>query len=1096
MKWIRFFIPAAGVILLAAASSRFLIAAGDAQVLALSDPMLGIPLRYAVIAVGAFELVVALICLFGRRVALQLDWLALLATSNVLYWIGLLVMRCHPQGTCVGGLTDPLHIHHGITGYFVEFIPFALVLASYAAAVSFWFSAETQAAGLMQKSRAYALVMGTKSRFQPLARRLCVLTAGVWVSLLVVSLVGGRELRLWSQRPAEERALAQAYGDTSLFYGAPQSDRTGEHLTFVKTTDVGFGVFLCDTATGQKQDVRVPTGEHDLDYPFFRVWPLLRVWPWSPDDSSFAYSDNKWLFICDGQTGQSTARSELPTPVSSLTWLNPESIRCMAADGKLYQMDRQRDGTWKRQTVTIGEFALRSMENAVAVMASQTASGEDANNAVDGDPTTSWFSGKADRPAWLQYQFSGLAWAITRYTLTSSSSDAGADPRDWQLLGTDDGTNWTVLDARTNETFANPGQTKHYEFANETPYWFYRLKVTATSGSTGNGARLAEFQLFSRDAPACAAASLENQPNETATAAFDGSANTKWFDFYDELPTWLQYEFGGGAAAALSAYSLTSGADFPTRDPGDWEFQASNDGVKWTMLDTRTGESFESRRQTKSYSFKNATPYRFYRLSISQNHGTDQNGYGGVQLAELGLGLKELLAKISNPASGLALRTTNAGALQLAGLNLRSTQTNGAAAAPAGRSSNNSQNGVMGLELNPFANAFSLNTMDARTIAWGQSKCIWSLDLNSNSPQPLLDIQTAMPPNTTLRGFRYSRETGQFLLVCDTAGRSSMWRFDPNNAPSKPVKIADGVSDAVWTSGGGWLARQNNNLMVANDATSAPIQIMPGTSVDGFAVSPDGRQLFIQGAIKDEVAPGMWQYDLASSKLNCVAPYSDKPLVDAKHESFSRASLRLPSGETVNYVIFSPNDASKDSHRKRPLVLGDTIVNGDLRGARGRIWIPALNAAGAYVVIVTRSSWWGGIEKWSGNVRALYDEVLKTLPIDKKRVFLFGTSAEAGNTDDLITQSPGLWRGVIYINPAGQFPDFSKVSLLEQRPRIYISAGSLEGEDQYFKRYQEKAIQTGAIVQYVIAPGEAHSFMGNAAQLQRTKDIMRMLFDE
>ena len=57
-------------------------------------------------------------------------------------------------------------------------------------------------------------------------------------------------------------------------------------------------------------------------------------------------------------------------------------------------------------------------------------------------------------------------------------------------------------------------------------------------------------------------------------------------------------------------------------------------------------------------------------------------------------------------------------------------------------------------------------------------------------------------------------------------------------------------------------------------------------------------------------------------------------------------------------------------------------------------------------------------------------------------------------------------------------------------------AGSLEGEDQYFKRYQEKAIQSGAIVEYVIAPGEAHSFMGNAAQLQRTKDIMRMLFDE
>ena len=89
--WIQYFILSAGVILLAAALTRFLIAAGNAQVLSLPDPMLGIPLRYAVLLVGGFELAVALICLFGKRLGLQIGWLAWLGDQlrRVLDRIGL-----------------------------------------------------------------------------------------------------------------------------------------------------------------------------------------------------------------------------------------------------------------------------------------------------------------------------------------------------------------------------------------------------------------------------------------------------------------------------------------------------------------------------------------------------------------------------------------------------------------------------------------------------------------------------------------------------------------------------------------------------------------------------------------------------------------------------------------------------------------------------------------------------------------------------------------------------------------------------------------------------------------------------------------------
>lgn len=142
MKWIKFFVYSAGGILLAAGLIRFIIASGNGQVLALSDPILGIPLRYAVLAVGCIELTVAMICLFGQQVRLQTAWLAWLVSNYAVLWIGLLLTHCQIQGTCLGGLTDPLLLARGMTGYIAQLMPFYLVLGSYAAAHRLWFSKE------------------------------------------------------------------------------------------------------------------------------------------------------------------------------------------------------------------------------------------------------------------------------------------------------------------------------------------------------------------------------------------------------------------------------------------------------------------------------------------------------------------------------------------------------------------------------------------------------------------------------------------------------------------------------------------------------------------------------------------------------------------------------------------------------------------------------------------------------------------------------------------------------------------------------------------------------------------------------------------
>ncbi len=138
MKWIKFFIYSAGGSLLAAALDRMLVAAGNAQALSLPEPILGLPLRDAVLLVAGFELGVALLCLFGKQTGRQLGWLAWLATNYAVYWIGLFAMHCHPQAACIGSLTDPLQLTPGITGDILKLLPLYLLLGSYAAMIWLW----------------------------------------------------------------------------------------------------------------------------------------------------------------------------------------------------------------------------------------------------------------------------------------------------------------------------------------------------------------------------------------------------------------------------------------------------------------------------------------------------------------------------------------------------------------------------------------------------------------------------------------------------------------------------------------------------------------------------------------------------------------------------------------------------------------------------------------------------------------------------------------------------------------------------------------------------------------------------------------------
>ena len=85
-------------------------------------------------------------------------------------------------------------------------------------------------------------------------------------------------------------------------------------------------------------------------------------------------------------------------------------------------------------------------------------------------------------------------------------------------------------------------------------------------------------------------------------------------------------------------YTMTSANDSSERDPYSWTLSGSNDGVDFTLIDTRTAQDFTSRFQTRLYEFSNNATYEYYRFDFLTEYGaTGHNQPNSIQLAEIEL---------------------------------------------------------------------------------------------------------------------------------------------------------------------------------------------------------------------------------------------------------------------------------------------------------------------------------------------------------------------------------------------------------------------------------------------------------------------------
>jgi hypothetical protein len=111
---------------------------GSSEVLAVLDPILGIKFGRLMLAVGVVEIIIALVCFFNKRQMLVLGMVAWISTMFLLYRLGLVWMGWHRPCSCLGNLTDALHISPEVAKNIMKVVLAYLLIGSYATLFWLW----------------------------------------------------------------------------------------------------------------------------------------------------------------------------------------------------------------------------------------------------------------------------------------------------------------------------------------------------------------------------------------------------------------------------------------------------------------------------------------------------------------------------------------------------------------------------------------------------------------------------------------------------------------------------------------------------------------------------------------------------------------------------------------------------------------------------------------------------------------------------------------------------------------------------------------------------------------------------------------------
>jgi len=130
-------------------------------------------------------------------------------------------------------------------------------------------------------------------------------------------------------------------------------------------------------------------------------------------------------------------------------------------------------------------------------LGSSSTTGYALSNVFDGNYGTQWRSDT--NAAWIQASCANGPQMVAAYSVVSASANWQADPRNWTLTGSMDGTNWVMVDAEYLEGWGNNDSamrraSRTFQVNQPAAYQMYRLNIATNNGAAAT--QVADVTLY------------------------------------------------------------------------------------------------------------------------------------------------------------------------------------------------------------------------------------------------------------------------------------------------------------------------------------------------------------------------------------------------------------------------------------------------------------------------------------------------------------------------------------------------------------------------------------------------------------------------
>lgn len=388
----------------------------------------------------------------------------------------------------------------------------------------------------------------------------------------------------------------------------------------------------------------------------------------------------------------------------------------------------------------------------------------------------------------------------------------------------------------------------------------------------------------------------------------------------------------------------------------------------------------------------------------------------------------------------------------------------------------------------------SLVATDTNSVVWQTDDEIYRMDMTTGAASP---IYSSRP--RTISGISYLADTKEFLCLENTNRSSTTYLMrlfgDGGELSRKELMHRSSITAAQWIDRGNGYAyvvnRGTNSVLALKRAPQYRESLLfTNGNVWNINYGDQGATIYALASQGGEPA-GVWQ--CKDGKADCVVSSWGRTKAEFQFQPVQhKSAVYEQAGKThyADYDLIAPSGFS--THKKYPLIIGTA----------GYEWTPiphgvyaqSLAHCGAYVALVNYR--WNQrnpetVYELTNNVQAVYNQLAKNPNIDLNHVYLFGFSAGTVVVSELVKSYPGRWRGIMLLNPS-PFPKAEPGMV----SKVLATAGSGEGQEERFRRYQEELFKVGIPMEWHIHQNASHVVRAQDAMYERTLWMADMIFKD